>query len=186
MELIQYPQENNDKKIVDKIIALENTAWPQDKENNIFPSGLNTYLTSFVLIENDIAVCHVGIRKSILYHKEEKYLAYGLSEVVTDPHYQKRGLASQTIKKAIEFIILQQADISIFTCAKEKVSFYTRLGWQAIPGACFIGGTTNKPFRSDDLNLVTMIMFVSHKSKQHRKDFENTDIIFELKENQLW
>ena len=36
MELIQYPQENNDKKIVDKIIALENTAWPQDKENNIF------------------------------------------------------------------------------------------------------------------------------------------------------
>ena len=29
MELIQYPQENNDKKIVDKIIALENTAWPQ-------------------------------------------------------------------------------------------------------------------------------------------------------------
>ena len=24
------------KKIVDKIIALENTAWPQDKENNIF------------------------------------------------------------------------------------------------------------------------------------------------------
>ena len=49
MKLIQYPQENNDKKIVDKIIALENTAWPQDKENNIFPSGLNTYLTSFVL-----------------------------------------------------------------------------------------------------------------------------------------
>ena len=83
MKLIQYPQENNDKKIVDKIIALENTAWPQDKENNIFPSGLNTYLTSFILIENDIAICHVGIRKSILYHKEEEYLAYGLSEVVT-------------------------------------------------------------------------------------------------------
>ena len=113
MELIQYIQENNDKKIVDKIIALENTAWPQDKENNIFPSGLNTYLTSFILIENDIAICHVGIRKTILYHKEEKYLACGLSEVVTHPHYQKRGLASQIIKKAIEFIILQQADISI-------------------------------------------------------------------------
>lgn len=186
MELIQYPQEKNDKKIIDKIIALENTVWPQDEEDKIFPSRSNTYLTSFVLMENDIAVCHVGIRKSILYHKEEKYLAYGLSEVVTHPDYQKTGLATQTIKKAIEFITLQQADISIFTCTKEKVSFYTRLGWQAISGACFIGGTKNQPFRSDALNLVTMMMFISHKSKQHRKDFENTDIIFELEEKQLW
>ena len=31
-----------------------------------------------------------------------------------------------------------------------------------------------------------MIMFVSHKSKQRRKDIENTDIIFELKENKIW
>ena len=52
------------------------------------------------MIENDIAICHVGIRKTILYHKEEKYLACGLSEVVIHPHYQKRGLASQIIKKS--------------------------------------------------------------------------------------
>ena len=32
MELIQYSQENNDKKIVDKIIALENTAWHKIKK----------------------------------------------------------------------------------------------------------------------------------------------------------
>lgn len=186
MELIQYPQNNCDIETANKIIALEDTAWSQDTEDKIFPSAPNTYLTSFVLIENDMAVCHVGIRKSILYHKGEEYTAYGLSEVVTHPNYQKQGLASQTIKKAAQFIISQQPDISIFTCAKERVTFYTRCGWESVSGACFVGGTAKKPFRSDSLNLVTMMMFISPKSKQHRGDFENTDIVFELGENQLW
>jgi len=186
MELLQYPQKNGDIDIANKIIALEDTAWPQNTQDTIFPSAPDTYLTSFVLIENDIAVCHIGVRKSTLYHKEEKYFAYGLSEVVTHPHYQKKGLATQTIKKATQFILSQQSDIIIFTCAKERVAFYTRCGWEAVPGACFVGGTREKPFRSDSLNLITMMMFLSPKSKQHRKDFENTDIIFELGENQLW
>lgn len=55
-----------------------------------------------------------------------------------------------------------------------------------MPGTCFIGGTKQKPFRSDSLNLVTMIMFLSPKSKQHREDFEDADIFFELGEDQLW
>lgn len=186
MELIQYPQKNSDIKLADMISVLENTAWPRDTEENTFPSAPDTYLTSFVLVENGIAVCHVGIRKSILHHKGESYLAHGLSEVVTHPRYQKKGLASQTIKTATQFIISQQADIGIFTCAKEKAAFYARCGWEAVPGACFIGGTKKKPFRSDSLNLVTMMLFNSPKSRQHRKDFENTDIIFELGENQLW
>lgn len=186
MELIQYPQNKSDADIADKIIILENTAWPQDAADAIFPSAPNTYLTSFVLLENDTAVCHVGVRKSLLYHKGEEYQAYGLSEVVTHPHYQNKGLASQTIKRAAQFIISQQPDISIFTCAREKVAFYTRCGWEALPGACFIGGTKKKPFRSDSLDLVTMIMFLSPKSKQRREDFENADIFFELGEDQLW
>ena len=69
---------------------------------------------------------------------------------------------------------------------KKKFLFIQDWDGKQFQALVFIGRTTNKPFRSDDLNLVTMIMFVSHKSKQHRKDFENTDIIFELKENQLW
>jgi len=186
MELVQYPQENCSQEIADKIIALENTAWPQDQEDIFFPSAPNTYVTSFVLMENHVAVCHVGVRKSVLHHKGEVYLAYGLSEVVTHPQYQKKGFATQTIKRAAQYIASQQPDISIFTCAKEKAAFYTSCGWEAIPGACFVGGTEKKRFRSDGLNLVTMIMFLSPKGKQHKKDFENTDIIFELGENQLW
>lgn len=186
MEFIQYPQDEDAGSIADRIISLENTAWPPGSEDTVFPSSPDTYVTSFVLMEGDMAVCHVGVRRSILHHKGEEYLAYGLSEVVTHPRYQKRGLASQTIKKAAQFIISQQPDISIFTCAKERVALYGRCGWEAVPGACFVGGTREKPFRSDELNLVTMMMFLSGKSRQHRKAFENTDIVFELGENQLW
>lgn len=185
MESIQYPQGNCDKKIAEKIAALEDTAWPQASEDAAFPSAPGTYLTSFILMEAGMAVCHVGIRKAVLFHRGEEYLAYGLSEVVTHPNYQKKGLATQMVKQAAQFIISQQPDISIFTCAKEKTEFYARNGWEAVPGACFVGGTKEKPFRSDSLHLVTMMMFLSPKSKLHRKEFEQTDIIFELGENQL-
>ena len=160
MVLIQYPQEICDTEMIKKIMTLENTAWPKSTDDEDFPSAPNTYVTSFV--------------------------AYGLSEVVTHPDYQNQGIASKTIKNAAQFIIAQHPDISIFTCAQNRVSFYTRCGWKAVQGACFVGGTKEKPFRSDSLNLVTMMMFISPKGKRHQADFENTDIIFELGENQLW
>lgn len=186
MKLIQYPQEKCDPAIPQKIMELENTAWPSSTEDEQFPSAPHTYVTSFVWLEEDKAICHVGIRKSVFFHKGQEYTAYGLSEVVTHPSYQKQGLASKTIKRAAQFIVDQCPDLSIFTCDKSKVSFYTRGGWEAIPGACFVGGTKEKPFRSDALHLVTMMMFLSPKSKLHKTDFENEDIIVELGENQLW
>lgn len=67
-----------------------------------------------------------------------------------------------------------------------EAAFYTKCGFEPIPGACFIGGTKEKPFRSDELGLVTMMRFVSEESRACEKDFENTDIIFELGEGQLW
>lgn len=186
MELIQYPQENSDREMMEEIIALENTAWPSGGEAQAFPSAPETYVTSFVLLEHGRAVCHAGVRKSVLRHRGEAYLAYGLSEVVTHPRCRNRGLASQVIQRAAQFIVSQRPDISVFTCAGEKTAFYERGGWEAMPGTCFVGGTKEHPFRSDSLGLVTMMRFISPKSRRHRGDFENTDLIFELGEGQLW
>lgn len=49
-----------------------------------------------------------------------------------------------------------------------------------------MGGTPQNLMRSDSMDLITMIMFVSEKSKRHKEDFRNTDIIFELGDGQLW
>ena len=109
-----------------------------------------------------------------------------MSEVVTHPLYQNRGLATQTIKKAAEFLAAQTLDLSIFTCAREKTGFYAKCGWEEMPGACLVGGTRRNPFRSDSLNLATMTRFFSLKARRHRADFEHGDIVLELGENQLW
>lgn len=173
MIVVQYPQEKGAAEIPRKIIALENTAWPQTAETETFPSAPDTYVTSFVVMEKETAVCHVGVRKSVLLHKGQKYQAYGLSEVVTHPDYRNQGLATQTIEKAARYILDQHPDISIFTCERSRVSLYARGGWEAIKGACFVGGSKEKPFRSDSLGLVTMMMFLSPNGKRHRADFEN-------------
>lgn len=96
MIVVQYPQEKGAAEIPRKIIALENTAWPQTAETETFPSAPDTYVTSFVVMEKETAVCHVGVRKSVLLHKGQKYLAYGLSEVVTHPDYRNQGLATRS------------------------------------------------------------------------------------------
>lgn len=185
MEWIQYRKEENDKAIEDKILALEETAWPRNTDE-IFPSAPDTYVTSFVLLDADMAVCHVGIRKKVLIHREVEYMAYGLSEVVTHPDYRCRGLGTQMLRRAADFILSEKPDISIFTCAPKHTAFYANAGWQTARNASLVGGTKEAPFRSDSLRLVTMIRWISDKGIAHRKDFENTDIVLELGEKQLW
>lgn len=186
MELIQYPQERYDPLLAGRIVELEQTAWPEDGEAEAFPSAPDTYVTSFLWLEGAVPVCHVGVRSSILHHKGQTYAAYGLSEVVTHPAFRGRGLASEGIRRAAQFIMERRADVSIFTCAPECVPLYTRGGCRAVKGACLVGGTLRRPFRSDSLDLVTMMMFLSPKGRLHQADFEHTDIVLELGENQLW
>lgn len=188
MHLIQYPQENSTENIKKQIIELENIVWKSSEANinQTFPLAPNTYVTSFVLIENKHVISHVAIRKSLLRHKGKEYIAYGLAEVVTHPDYQNNGFGSKMIQVAAEFILQQKPDISIFTCDPTRINFYTNSGWNVVKGACFVGGSLDVPFRSDSLGLITMIRFISEKAKSNKEAFKNTDIIFELEENQLW
>lgn len=186
MTLVQYPQQDNSSALKKQIIALENTVWKSDKSGQDFPSAPNTYVTSFVILEGSVAVCHAAVRKKILIHFGQKYSAYGLSEVVTHPNYQKMGLGSKILLEAANYIAYQHPDLGIFTCEPSKVPFYAKGGWQPCNCACLVGGTEAHPFRSDQLGLTTMINFFSAKAKSNQLLFENTDIFLELGENQLW
>ena len=186
MELIQYTVKVGDRTIAVQILSLEHTAWPRSGAGETFPSAPKTYVASLVLIHEDMAICHVGIRKCRLLHRGQKYNVYGLSEVVTHPIFREQGIGSEMIRKAADFIVGQQADLSIFTCEEGRVAFYERGGWKPARRACLVGGTRQKPFRSDRLNLTTMIRFVSRRANERRQDFEKGDIFLELGENQLW
>lgn len=66
MVLMQYSREHPDAQMAAQILALEETAWPSDGENAPFPSAPETYVTSFVLLDEGRAICHVGIHRAPL------------------------------------------------------------------------------------------------------------------------
>lgn len=176
MTLVQYPQQDNSSALKKQIIALENTVWKSDKSGQDFPSAPNTYVTSFVILEGSVAVCHAAVRKNILIHFGQKYSAYGLSEVVTHPSYQKMGLGSKILLEAANYIAYQHPALGIFTCEPSKVPFYAKGGWQPCNCACLVGGTEAHPFRSDQLGLTTMINFFL--PKRNRTNFFLKTLIF--------
>lgn len=184
LTLVQYPQGDCGPWIQEKIQALESLEWSGAEEP--FPSAPDTYMSSFVLLDGSLAVCHVAVRKSRLRHRGQEYAAYGLSEVVTHPDYRRQGLALQLIRRAAHFIAAQKPDISIFTCEEGTVNLYARAGWERAKNVCLVGGTKEKPLRSDAFQLETMIRLFSDRAQAHRADFENTDLVLELGEGRLW
>lgn len=138
--LALYPQEVRGAAIERAILDLEATAWDRTP-GETFPSAPETHAASFVLLEGERAVCHVGIRRARLLHRGQSYAVCGLSEVVTHPLRRGQGLATALCLRAAEWIRAQGADLSLFTCAPERAALYGRAGWEPIPGACLVGGT---------------------------------------------
>lgn len=183
--LALYPLEVRGAAVERAILDLEATAWDR-VPGETFPSAPETHAASFVLLEGKAAVCHVGIRQASLFHSGQSYAVCGLSEVVTHPLRRGQGLATALCLRAADWIRAQGADLSLFTCAPERIALYGRAGWKPIPGACLVGGTREEPFRSRDLGLVTLGMFLSPRARKHAAEFEHEDIILELGRNQLW
>ena len=138
--LALYPQEARGAAIERAIPDLEAAAWDRTP-GETFPSAPETHAASFVLLEGERAVCHVGIRRARLLHRGQSYAVCGLSEVVTHPLRRGQGLATALCLRAAEWIRAQGADLSLFTCAPERAALYGRAGWEPIPGACLVGGT---------------------------------------------
>lgn len=167
--LALYPQEVCGAAIERAILDLEATAWDR-VPGETFPSAPETHAASFVLLEGERAVCHVGIRRARLLHRGQSYAVCGLSEVVTHPLRRGQGLATALCLRAGARRPLRQG------------------GLGANPGRLPRGGggTREAPFRSGDLGLVTLGMFLSPRAREHAADFAHADIVLELGRGQLW
>lgn len=97
--LALYPQEVRGAAIERAILDLEATAWDRTP-GETFPSAPETHAASFVLLEGERAVCHVGIRRAHLLHRGQSYAVCGLSEVVTHPLRRGQGLATALCLRA--------------------------------------------------------------------------------------
>ena len=59
----------------------------------------------------------------------------GVGGIMTRPQWQRRGLASATLRRAAELIADElRAEIGFLLCREEVAPVYARLGWQTVPG----------------------------------------------------
>lgn len=190
VKLLKFPQEECPSYLKEQIIFLMKNEWPQafeDKDVAIqWPNCIETHPISLVLVENNIVISHVAVPSKYIKHNGQTYKAFGLSEVMTNPYYRNQGFGLKLIKEAGLLIEKSEPDISIFTCKPSLVSFYTQGEWEYSKSTHLIGGTRNKPFRSDSLGLSTMIRFFSDKAQTNRLEFEETNVYLELGEGKLW
>lgn len=162
--------------------------WPQafEDEEIRWPDNPDTNPVSFVHVSDSRVISHVAVQYKKLHHRGQAYRAFGLSEVLTRPSSRGLGFGTKLIQEAAAYIQTQEPDISVFTCKPELTSFYARGGWKYIEGACLVGGTKRKPFRSDSLGLAVMLRLHSAAARKRRQDFERADLYLELGENMLW
>ncbi|MCM3222928.1 GNAT family N-acetyltransferase [Bacillus sp. AR8-1] len=189
MKLLSISQKHCPPDLKEQISLVMHQTWPeyyQNNEHKQWPDTQDTNSISLVLVENNVVISHVGIPSKYIKHHGENYKAFGLSEVMTNPAYRKQGYGLKLIKEAALFIERNTPDISIFTCEPSLVHFYSLGGWNHIKNTNVIGGTKDKPFRSDSLGLATMIRFHSSKAEKNRFTFEQADIYLELNEGMLW
>ncbi|MGG0276599.1 GNAT family N-acetyltransferase [Bacillus rhizoplanae] len=190
IELLQFSQEDCPVYLKEQIIFLMRNEWPRafegQNEDIRWPDCPETQPTSLVLVENDVVISHIAIPCKHIKHRGQTYKTFGLSEVMTNPSYRNQGFGVRLVKEAVSFIEKTDPDIGIFTCEPSLVDFYTQGGWEQAKRTYLIGGTRNKPFRSDSLGLCTMIRYFSDQAQQNRVAFEEADVYLELGEGKLW
>jgi len=114
------------------------------------------------------------------------HLAFGLGSVVTMRSHRKKGYGQRVVQNATQYIKEQWADIGVFTCEPQLRAFYEKAGWQAATGSPLVGGTSEKPLRSDELGKITLIQLFSARAKAQRKMITSVPIVIELGEGRLW
>lgn len=189
MQLLQIPQEDCPAHLKDQIIAFMRTEWPQafrDGEPAAWPGQPSTRPHSLIYADNGVVICHLAIPRMTMLHEGETYEAFGISEVLTNPLYRRQGFGLRLIREAFSYTMSQKADISLFPCHADLVPFYTRGGWERAGGLALIGGTRERPLRSDSLGLATMLHLASPKARHHRESFRSGGVQLELGERMLW
>jgi GNAT superfamily N-acetyltransferase len=186
---VQYQQQNCPIDIRAQIMDLLQTEWPNTFKNNqedwpTESAELNPI--SILLMDDGQVISHAVVLRKSIKHCEEYYLAFGLGSVVTKRSYRHKGYGHRIVQSATQYIREQNADIGVFTCDPQLQNFYANAGWQVSMNSPLVGGTIEKPFRSDKLGKITLIQLFSDRVKASRSKIASAPIIIELGEGKLW
>ncbi|MEO8608220.1 MAG: GNAT family N-acetyltransferase [Chloroflexota bacterium] len=127
---------------------------------------------SYVALTNgNTLLSFATVVRKMLELNGEKYICYGLANVMTFPHFRKRGFAGQVVEAATKIIRESDADIALLWTEQQNIGFYGRSGWETLPGlVTLVGDPQNPKVYADEPALM---QFLSDKGQAARPDFEH-------------
>ena len=189
INLHYFSSDNCPIDIRNQIVRLIKNEWPNTFKVNEpdWPlESLSLFPISLVYIENDNVISHALISRTQIYISNRCYTAFGLGSMVTKQQFRRKGYGRILFKNVTEYMNNEKADIGIFTCDPELISFYNCIGWDITKSSPLIGGSIEKPFPSTQINKVTLIQLFSDAAKVEKNNILKKPIFIELGEGKLW
>jgi aminoglycoside 2'-N-acetyltransferase I len=169
---------------------LKQQAWPDPDDvghDPLLSPVAVLILESDASPEGEHVVATLDILSKTIQHAGQTYLSSGLSAVVTDRSRRRDGIGTTLVTSAREHIRATAADLTVFSCEEALISFYTRCGFDVLPGTVLIGGTPSDPLRTDDLGKTVLADLISPLAIAHAHNFVDTQIaLFPGVIDKLW
>ena len=133
-----------------EVDALMKRAFTGEEDDLVW-SEVDWYIW---LREDGVMVSILEIITRTVTVDEQPLLVGGIGGVGTDPAWRGRGLASQCMCSAIDFIHSTiEADYGLLICDQHLVSFYSVLGWEVINDPVYFDQPSGK-WKNNALTLV--------------------------------
>ncbi|PFH04390.1 acetyltransferase (GNAT) family protein [Collimonas sp. PA-H2] len=188
ISILAYPESAVPPHLRFQVLRLQNIAWPTAEPivlQVVHDPDLDPL--SMLMVSDRKVVAALDILSKKIVHKEEHYVASGLSCVVTSPDERGLGYGRKLVVAAKNMMEKNGADLSIFTCDRPLQHFYESSGWHVLHDAPIIGGTPDSPFPSDQFDKITMGCFFSAKAHLNAQAFSQCQIaLYPGEIDRLW
>lgn len=176
MEIKEFRYNNISEADRSLLINLISCVWKNEGGREIHLEEMNAM--SFCALENNRFIGYAGVIEWNINVQDEIFRMCGLSCVCTHPLYRKRGLATNLVRRATDWIKQSNVlDIGLFTCSHEHVSLYKQVGfWEIAPNLIIKESDREGAYQSDIQDLDVFKLIISRKAKICADYFENTTI----------
>lgn len=185
MDIKEFRYNNASEVNVCLINDLFSDVWGDVNAKEIHPKEMDAM--SFCAMSGNKCIGYVGVISWDIKVQEEIFKMCGLSCVCTHPQFRKRGVATQLVKRATEWILqCNNFDIGLFTCSYQNTPFYENIGlWEIDPGVILKESSREGAYISNLLHLNVFKLLISQKSKSYADYFENTTILLNFPEGRF-
>ncbi|MGW2400960.1 GNAT family N-acetyltransferase [Kitasatospora sp. NPDC001664] len=158
MQLLTFPEAQVPAELRSQVWRLQEVAWPSGGADPGTSHDPALAPESLLLVADGRVLAALDLLGKEIDHDGARYLARGLSCVVTDPAERGRGHGGRLVRAALEVVRGSGADLGVFSCDRPLLGFYRAAGWRELAGAVLVGGTPQDPFPTDRPGFDKVVM----------------------------